>query len=183
MASQPSQTSHLLACTTAQLNAHPTTAQKSSARAHIDPAPAISSSISGSPSPPSANVPLRPPNRVPLSKCLYSKALSNFAATGPTSRFVRRRRERARAAASAFSGDLARVVRVGWVARVAQRERCDGFGRWAGALGIAVPDVRRVVRRVRAWLSGCVVRSGARQRVNRSNDFRRGRGLRSSSPK
>jgi len=74
-------------------------------------------------------------------------------------------------------------VRVGWVARVAQRERRDGFGRWAGALGIAVPDVRRVVRRVRAWWSGCVVRSGARQRENKSNDFRTGWGLRSSSPK
>lgn len=91
---------------------------------------------------------------------LNVNAVLRFAFWGPRSRVVRRRRRRAVFETRRRSREVARVVREGWMERVAARERCWWGGTKAAAGEEAVrvcweevPAVRRLRRRFRPWVS------------------------------
>ncbi len=79
-------------------------------------------------------------------------AVRMSAPRGPTILFVRRRRRRAEVDWSCFSREVVRVVRDGWMTRVAAKERWAGDGTKAGVLGFAEAEdeERREMRRLNA---------------------------------
>ena len=116
-----------------QLNAQPTTCQKSSARDHKLSLVAKGVSIFESSWSESVGVLWpelrRPPWRVNgVENLVNENAVCMSEPMGPTILFVRRRRRRAEVDWSCFSREVVRVVREGWMARVAARERWAGDG-------------------------------------------------------
>ena len=81
---------------------------------------------------------------------------------GPTVLDSNRRYLSARLAASSLSGDLARLVKEGWIESVDIRARCCGGGMNAGlSVEVEPPADARRRRRLRAWESTQLIRRSA----------------------
>ena len=82
---------------------------------------------------------------------MYINASWKLALIGPTTFKSSRRYHRAKLASSARLSELARIVSVGWIAKVAAKARWWGGGTEAGTGGIDVfPELMRDVNKVKA---------------------------------
>lgn len=92
-------------------------------------------------------------------------ASCKFAFTGPTVLSSSRKYRNARFASSTLSFDLARVVNVGWMAKVATKARCCGGGTRAETGGTEVfPEATSDVSSLSAGPSESRIRKRAKNR-------------------